>query len=693
LRILVSWLREFTDVPAGPAGLAEKLSMCGFEVAGVDEVRSAEGQAAADTVIDFEITANRPDCLSVIGMAREASTAYDTSMRRVPPGLERSPERGTPASAEADGLQVIVEDEDKCPRYSAAVADVHVAPSPSWLADRLVAAGVRPINNVVDVTNYVMIELGHPLHAFDLARLDSATLRIRTARPGEQIRTLDGELRTLDPEMLVIADAEHAQAVAGVMGGAESEVWAGTRTIAIESAWFKPTSVRRTGKRLGLKTEASARFERGANINATVAAIDRVCDLLRQTGAGRRRGQVIDCYPSPPPPLKVTLRAARIAHVLGRRVDAASVERILDRLGFAPARVETAAGEGWEATVPSWRVDVTREVDLIEEVARHDGYDRIPATFPPQTTVPQVSDPRPARDRLLRRVMTAAGFSEAITFVFIEAGAAAAFAGTTEPVALAHPLSESFAVLRPSLLPGLVEAVAYNRRRERRDVRLFEVGSRFSAERGETRALGLAWSGAAVPEHWSGAARAVDFFDVKGVVEAVASALRVPLRCARTTVPWLVEGRSASILAADAVVGLLGQLSPGVADARGLHGGEEVYVAEMDLDMLPREEPRETESQPLPRHPSVVRDLSILVDRALPAEAVRGTIVAAAPPTLIAVREFDRYQGNGIPEGQVSLSFHLAFRAADRTLTDPEVQEAMEAVVAALAREHHAARR
>jgi phenylalanyl-tRNA synthetase beta chain len=703
LRILVSWLREFVDVTEDPAALADTLTMRGFEVAAIEQPpagplapagtrlprRSPEGEGGPDAVIDLEITANRPDCLSVVGIAREVATAYQLPLRNVPPGLDHAQSRPTAVTAEAAGLKVVLDDADRCPRYAAAVADVKIAASPDWLANRLLAAGVRPISNVVDVTNYVLIELGHPLHAFDLARLAGHTLLIRTARPSEQLRTLDGEARTLDSDMLVIADAESAQAIAGVMGGAASEVWGGTTAIAIESAYFKPSNVRRTSKRLGLKTEASARFERGANIDAPVVALTRAVDLLEKIGAGRSRGGVIDCYPAPRQPARVALRRARVGHLLGRPIADDIIDRVLTGLGFRPQR----AADAWNSTVPGWRVDVSREVDLIEEVARHDGYDKIPNTFPAQTTMPGRSDPRIERDALVRGVLTAAGFSEAQTFAFVEAAAAAPFAGGSETVPIAYPLSEKFAVLRPSLLAGIVDSIAYNRRREQKDVRLFEIGATFSAESGEHRALAFGWSGTAVSEHWSRQPRPVDFFDVKGVAERVATALRVPVRFAPAVVSYLVEGRTAAMLHGDTQVGLIGQLSPSIAEGRDLPAGEEIYVAELDLDSLPRQVPTDVRAEPLPRYPSVARDVSIVVAEALPAEAVRGTIVAAAPPTLVGVREFDRYNGKGIPEGQVSISLHLTFRAAERTLTDAEVQEAMDAIIDALRRERHAVRR
>lgn len=728
MRILVSWLRDFVDVTDDPAALAGTLTMRGFEVAAIEappagvlapsspgsDVRGPGSTPDAglrttsdsgrrtpdDAVIDLEITANRPDCLGVAGIAREIATAYNLPFKRTR-GTADSPASVlfggvvTPdgrASGESGGLSVVLEDADRCPRYAAGVAEVTIGPSPDWLANRLIAAGLRPVNNVVDVTNYVLVELGHPLHAFDLARLAGHTLRIRTARPGEKLRTLDGEERALDPEMLVIADAERAQAVAGVMGGAASEVWGGTKTIALESAYFKPSSVRRTSKRLGLKTEASARFERGADIEAPPSALLRALALLEQIGAGRRASQtegLIDCYPSRRRRVHVSLRRARIGHLLGQPIPDDTVNRVLAGLGFQPE----ATSDGWRVTVPSWRVDVSREVDLIEEVGRHDGYDKIPGTFPPQKTMPAPPDPRIERDALLRRVLTAAGFSEAQTFAFIEVAAAAPFAADTDTVPIAYPLSEKFAVLRPSLLPGLVDSIAHNRRRERKDVRLFEIGASFSAQSGERRHLALGWLGAAMVEHWSGGTRAVDFFDVKGIAERVASALRVSVRFAPAVVPYLVEGRAAAVLRGETRVGLIGQLLPSIAQSRDLPAGEDVYVGELDLEHLPRQVPAGVRAEPPPRHPSVVRDVSIIVSETLPAGAVRGTIVAAAPPTLVAVREFDRYQGKGIPEGQVSISLHLTFRAGERTLTDAEVQEAMDAIVGALRRQHGAVRR
>jgi phenylalanyl-tRNA synthetase beta chain len=689
LKILVSWLREYAAVPASAPELASALGLCGFEVASV-EPAPGETAAGEDGVIDFEITANRPDCLSVLGMAREAATRFGAELR-TPRCLDVLVASDRPLP-----LPVTIEAPDQCPRYAAAMADVTVGPSPAWMQRRLAAAGIRAINNIVDVTNYVLLELGHPLHAFDYDRLGGHALRIRRARSGERVTTLDGQARTLADDMLVIADAANAQAIAGVMGGGHSEVSSSTRVVALESAYFQPASIRRTGKRLGLSTEASYRFERGADPEMPVMALARACQLLEQVGAGHVRPGWVDEYPGRRPATVLTLRLERVTAILGRAVAAGDIARILGGLGFG---VDDSGSErAWRVTVPGWRGDVTREIDLIEEIARHDGYDRIPTTFPVLAAPPSHPDPRLDRDRLARRIAAAMGFSECVTVTFIERAAAAAFSGEDEQVAIANPLSEKFTVLRPSLLAGLVDALAHNRRRERRDVRLFETGSRFTRSGGEARALALAWTGTGAAEHWSGSGRPVDFFDIKGAVEAVCTGLGLSqVSYAEADCDWLVPGRAAGLALRRAdgttfVFGTLGQLSPRIAAARGLPPSDEIYVAEVDLDALAGDVSFGTDLTvtPLPRHPSVVRDLSVLVDERLPAALARATIQSAAPATLVEVTEFARYQGQGIAVGQVSLSFRLTFRAGDRTLTDEEVQLAMERVLAALGEAHGA---
>jgi phenylalanyl-tRNA synthetase beta chain len=684
MRLVVSWLREFVDVKSPADEIAETLGLRGFEVASVEPLE------AGDAVIDFEVTANRPDCLSVLGLAREVATAYELPMSPAPAGaLAAVP------SGESNRVRVVIEDADLCPRYAAAVADVTQAATPTWMSTRLSAAGVRPISAIVDVTNYVLLELGHPMHAFDLARLAGAELKIRRAAKGETIRTLDGVERSLDPDMLVIADRHRAQAVAGVMGGAAAEVSSSTQAVVFESAYFKPASVRRTSKRLGLKTEASARFERGADIGAPVMALQRAIALMEQIGAGKASAPVVDKHSALREPAQLPLRRARLASLLGVVVPDGNVERILRSLGLTVR----AASDGWDVVAPTFRVDLLREVDLIEEVGRHYGFDKLQTTFPVITSPAPPPDPRIARDHIVRKVLTAAGLSEAVTFGMIETKAGQAF--PTEPpadvVRIANPLSASFDVLRVSLLPGLVDAVARNRRHGRRDVGLFEIGARFSISRGETRGVAIAWTGGAAAEHWSTPPREVDFFDLKGLVEQLCALLGVAPRFEPATPPFLVAGQAAAIITGGAPLGIVGLVTPSIVDGRGAPRQDAVFVAEIDLDAAwaARAEARDA-VQPLPRHPFVVRDLSFVVDDALPAEIIRGTIQAAgaaAPAPMVGVRVFDRYEGKGVPNGRVSLSMRLTFQSADRTLTDAEVQQSVEMILSALVREHGAVQR
>ena len=678
-----AWLTDLVKVPADADAVAAALALRGFEVASVEHGRHA--------VIDFEITANRPDCLSVIGLAREASAAFGVPLQL--------PDRTMPPSGQPQPIDITIEDADLCPRYCAQVFEVRAnGGSPAWMQERLEAAGVRSISAIVDVTNYVMLEMGQPTHAFDYGKLAGRALRIRRAKPGERLRTLDNVERDLEPDMLVIADAERPQAVGGVMGGAMSEIGAATTLLVLESAYFKPASIRRTSKRLNLKTEASTRFERGADVNAAPIAIARAAALLQQIGAAQPLGPMIDKYPSPIPARSLRLRSSRIERVLGMSVADADVVARLEPLGFdvttaGPRTSDLGPRTEWQVVVPSYRVDVLREVDLIEEVARHDGYASLPATIPEMDALQPPPDPRTLLDRRLRQLLSGAGLSEAMTFAFIEAAAAEPFGERTAIVKVANPLSEKFAVLRPSLLPGLIDSASHNRRHGRTDVRLFEVGTRFGAA-AEVRAVAGIWCGAGAPAHWSGGVRTADFYDVKGVVEMLGAAFGLQLECEPAESSSFVPGRCASVVGDSRKIGLIGQIQPSILEKRGLPANDVAWAFELDTAVLADAQAADDlRAMSLPRFPSIVRDLSVLVDSALPAAAVRGTIRSSAPSTLVDVIEFDRYRGKGVPEGRVSLSLRLTFRSPDRTLTDAEVDQAEDAVVAALGRAHDATRR
>src|SRR5688500_236036 len=596
MKVPLSWIREFVDVKASAEEIGTLMGVRGLALEGLE----AHGD---DVVMDFDVTANRPALLSVIGIAREIATAYRLPLRLEGDGFSHR----LSATAEAVALRtspwkpdhsipITNEEPDLCGRYIGATANVTMGPSPKWMQDRLSVCGVRPISSIVDITNYVMLELGQPMHAFDYDKMRGGKVIVRRARPDEEMTTLDGKARTLSPDMLVIADADNAEDIGGVMGGANSEITNRTTRVVFEAAYFAPGQIRTTSKALGLKTEASTRFERGMDRTALPRAIARALELVEKIGTGRATGAITDVYPKPHQMKVVHLERPRIARLLGMDVPDDAVMRILAALGFQVRK----AGDRCDAVIPSWRVDIHRQVDLIEEVGRHYGFEHLPATFPGVEQAPPASDARIARDRRIRTALLGMGLSESITFAFIEAAAAEPSLAGNASVAVAIPLSENFAVMRPSLLPGLVDAVSRNLRHGRDDVRLFEIGTRFSP-RGEARGAGFAWTGLATPDHWSGERRAVDFFDIKGVIEQLCALMQVTPSFVEVESPYLVAGRAARLVVDHQPIGVFGQLAPTIADARELPA-DEVYVGEIDLDRLTAASPRETlRTSPLPR--------------------------------------------------------------------------------------------
>ena len=624
-----------------------------------------------DPILEVEVTPNRPDCLSVIGIAREVAAL--TGGRTRPPSTAVDEVAPDAASLTA----VTVEDPELCPRYAARVIlDVAMGPSPTWLRERLRAVDLRPINNVVDVTNYVLWELGHPLHAFDYDLLRGHRIVVRRPRPGEGLLTLDGQTRALAESMLVIADAERAVAVAGVMGGANTEVSGTTRRVLLESACFKPASVRRTAKALGLSTEASYRFERGADIEGLRDALDRAAQLIAQLGGGRVARGVVDVYPTPRGPVAIDLRLSRIRRVLGACPPADGVGRILRGLGFP---LEARDG-GFRVQVPAFRRDVSLEDDLVEEVARVWGYGEIPSTIP-SGALRLTRRPRHLVGQdAVRRALTASGCQEAVTLALIDPAHLAHFGwspGDPRAVALQNPLATDRSVLRPTLLFGLLEAVATNVRRQAPDIRLFEVGRVFERQgpgqlaREETR-VGVVLTGPRGPRTWFGGRARVDVFDVKGAVENAVHALgRGEVTVEGTRVPYLEEGRGATVLVGGVPVGVLGELHPDVQRAFDLPAP--VFVAELSLDRLEATPARPLVHRPLPRFPGVQRDLAVILPASVPAEDVGRAIQAIPNPCLKRVVLFDVYTGGQVGPDKKSLAYSLWYQTEDRTLTDAEV--------------------
>jgi phenylalanyl-tRNA synthetase beta chain len=627
-----------------------------------------------DPVLEIDVTPNRPDCLSVVGVAREVAAV--TGGRFRPPDRTVHEDRTLTTA----GWRVTIEDAELCPRYAARlVTDVTVAPSPAWLAQRLRAAGLRPINNVVDVTNYVLWELGHPLHAFDGDLLAERHVVVRRARAGESVTTLDGLRRALAESMLVIADAARTVAVAGVMGGADTEVRGTTRTVLLESAYFKPASIRRTAKTLGLSTEASYRFERGADVEGLRHALDRAAAMIAELAGGRVAAGVLDAYPAPRRPVTVTLRVDRIRQVLGAAPPGSAVADILRGLGF-PA---TARDGAFEVAVPSFRRDVALEDDLVEEIARIWGYDRIPSTLPAGSLALVRRPPRLVAHDAVRRALVAAGFHEAVCLSLVDPGHLRHLGLELDDprvVRLQNPLAADRSVLRPALLLGLLEAVATNVRYQAPEVRLFEVGRVFEGRepgelpREETH-VGVAVTGLRAPRAWHAPREPADVFDVKGAVESLVEALgRGEITVEPAGAPFLEEGRGATVLVDGVPVGVLGELHPGVQQAFDLPAP--VFVAELALDRLEELPRRAAQYRPLARFPGVQRDLAVVVPADVAAADVSRAILANRASWLRRAVLFDVYEGAQVGPGRKSLAYALLYQADDRTLTDAEVNQA-----------------
>lgn len=645
----------------------------------------AQYQGREDLVLDLEVTPNRPDCLSVAGIAREVAAILDQSATWP---AEQPAESGTPA---ADVVRVEIEDPALCPRYTARVIrGVSIGPSPEWLQERVIAAGARPINNIVDATNYVMFEVGQPLHAFDMDTLGIADgmshVVVRHAASGEKLTTLDGQERTLDADMIVIADPNGAIALAGVMGGAETEVGEASTTILLESASFDPASISRTSRSLGLTSEASLRFEKRVDPAGCAAAADRAAALIAQVAGGQVAPGIVDAYPLPPEPRTLTVRVGRLNSFLGTEFDATYVRALLERLGLG---VEPA-GDDLSVTVPTWRPDLEREVDLFEEVVRLHGMSAVTPTLPAgPDRVGGLTREQHLRARI-GRAARAAGLNEVTTYSFVDPVDLERLSWTlaeeAEPVRVLNPMSEEQSILRPTVAGNLIRAVSYNQRRDVPDVHLYEIGATFSTSVGrkqpvETTVLAAVLAGAWNRPEWNAAAQQLGFFDGKGAIESVLEELHVPHWTVRPADhAWLQPGRSTDVIVNGKVAGWLGEVHPAVLDAFDAAGP--VALFELDLASLLAAAVDVVAYRPVPRYPSVNRDMALVLPQDAAAEQVAQAIRKEGKAILEDVRLFDVYQGEGVPTGKRSLAFSLTYRASDRTLTDDEVQTVHDNLVA-----------
>lgn len=630
-----------------------------------DDIRTAIG--LDDHVVEFEITPNRPDCLSVIGLAREAAVTYGKNMAQHEPVV-----KGGGIGNLTELLDVETPATDLCPRYTARmVRNVKIGPSPKWMRDRLRASGVRPINNIVDITNYVMLEYGQPMHAFDYRYVNGGKIVVRRAEDGETLTTLDGNVRQLNSSMLVIADEHRAVGLAGIMGGENSEIVEDTVDVVFESANFNGTSIRRTALALGMRTEASAKFEKGLDILNTLPAVNRACELVEMLGAGEVLDGTIDILNFVPQPKQLKLRADKINALLGTDIDAAEMCRILQELGFGV--------DGDIITVPSWRGDVEHYSDLAEEVARFYGYNQIPTTAMTGVTTRGGYSPEQMLERSLGTVCRSLGYDEIITYSFISPTYYDKIrlpedSPLRKSMKIMNPLGEDTSIMRTTVMPSMLEILTRNYNYRNKEVHLYELGrTYFEREDGmadEPKHLSLGVYG---PEE--------SFFTLKGAVETILDSIRAEdvTYVAEKSDPSYHPGRCAKVYVNGQEVGTLGQIHPLVAANYGVDA--ELYYADLKFDALFASRGADPKYQPLPKFPAVTRDIAVLVDKAVTVGAMESSIQAAAKGLLKDVTLFDIYEGAKLPTGKKSVAFNLVLRADDRSLTAQEADDEVNLVL------------
>ncbi|HEX4004513.1 MAG TPA: phenylalanine--tRNA ligase subunit beta [Candidatus Acidoferrales bacterium] len=688
MKIVYNWLKEFVEATAPADELRAKLSLAGVAIDSIEET-------PAGPVLDAEITANRPDCLGHYGVAREVAAIYRLPVKSLKPKLKEA------SAKAADATRVEIEAPELCGRYTARVLrGVKVQPSPDWLRQRLEAIGQNSINNVVDVTNYVMFELGQPLHAFDLDKLSEKRIVVRRARAGEKIRTLDGGERTLAKEMCVIADAQRAVAIAGVMGGAESEIGFSSRNILIESAWFDPISVRRTSKALGLRTEASYRFERGADPEMAELASRRAAELIQQVAGGELLAGVVDVYPGRAEGATIELSRKELLRVMGADVPDRDVEEILGALGFHPVRKDAQRGSNgsllaaWECKQPSWRQDVTRGIDLIEEVARHYGYDKFPPRLPPAKRPAERLPHATALDRLRERVI-ALGYQEIVAIPLVDARRDELFrAEGVAPAVIGNPLAEDASVMRSNGTVSMIDALEWNLNHGQRDLRLFEIGKTYQLQEGEPverMVLTLGATGLAREKTIHEDAREFGFADLKGDLDSVGR-LAAGFAWESGGPRWLAAGSATHMCFSQSHKGVhegrrgvAGQLARRIADQLKLR--QDVFIAELQLEPLLAgiETAGATRKfEPIPRFPAVERDFSLVLADGVHFAQVVDTIGALAIPELRGIQALDLFRGGQVPKGKFSLMIRVTFQSAEATLTDAQIAEFSSRIVGAL---------
>jgi phenylalanyl-tRNA synthetase beta chain len=684
MKIVYNWLNDFVELTAPPDELASRLALSGTNIGGIEN-----GKHGA--VIDAEVSSNRPDCLGHYGIAREVSTIYKIPLKPISP----KPQESASAKA-ADAVRVEIQSPELSGRFTARVIrSVKVQPSPQWLKDRLEASGVATINNVVDATNYVMLELGHALHAFDYDKLRDHRIIVRRAKPSEKLRTLDGVERTLEAGMCVISDGDGSRAVGigGIMGGAETEISFSTRTVLIECAWFDPIAIRRAARILKLHTEASTRFGRGADPEMAELASRRCAELILQLAGGELLAGVVDVYPGKRAAKKIILTRAELLRVMGADVPDKQIESSLSALGFAPVRIDQNRGaEGsllaaWECTQPSWRAEVEREIDLVEEVARIYGLDKFPPRLPAArqgaARLPHYDAEARVRERLI-----GLGYREIVTIPHVAEDRDALFRPVdVQPARLANPLSEEANVLKSTGLVTMAAALEWNLNRGQRNVRLFEIGRRYrlhGTESMETPILTLGATGEAREKGLYDAARDYVFPDLKGDVD-VLGALANGFTWNESGSSWQHAGHRGRIALENEALGEAGELARRVAEQLKLR--QPIFLAELQLAPLYsaiRAAKESRKYEPIPRFPAVERDFSLLLADGTHFSDVVGAIRSLNIPELSNIEAVDLFRGKNVPAGQYSLLIRVTFQSRETTLTEAQLSDFSTQIVSVL---------
>jgi phenylalanyl-tRNA synthetase beta chain len=660
MKLSPHWIRDFVDVKVDDAQLAADLSSIGLGVEGVS------GSGAA-TVFEMEIGTNRPDAMNHYGVAREAAAFYGVPLKSIEPKL--------PSPSGSAKFPIEIEEPELCPRFTARIVrGVAIKPSPDLLASRLSLLDSRPINNAVDATNYTLQEMGKPTHAFDLDLLEGGKIVVRRARAGETLKTLDGVERKLTEEDLVVADARKPVGLAGIMGGYDTMITDKTKNVLIESAWWDPATIRRGSKRHGLHTDASHRFERGADYESTILSCNRVAELIVHSGGGELIGDAIDVIAKRLDQAPITLHMSEVHRILGPSIQAPEIVEILRKLGFDVTPEKTDATE-FLVQVPSWRLDVEREIDVIEEIARLHGYDKFPNTLP-AFAGSVIELPEAEKDAKLRNSLLALGYNETISLTFISRDDARQFS-PAQAVEVANPISEEASVMRTSGIPAMLNMLAYNLNRGMDNVKLFEAGNIYEMVDGrsvEIKRISLGVTGSAVIPTVNQPARAYSFYDLKGDIETLLDYFEHDsLHYEALTADYYHSGRSASAVMDGVMVAQFGQLSPEIASARKLR--QDVFIGELHLDRLYRHSLRKVQYKALPRYPAVQRDFSFVFPDSVLFDNICSAVESLRIPELRRFVPVEIFRGGAVPARKYSLLLRAVFQSGERTLREDEVSQ------------------